>query len=94
MPEGRQGAPRTEQEVYDSLELAVEEIGRENVRALAAAAVGRTDVRPRLAGGMPYGVRRYLQAVLAGRRDGIRARESLSPGVRRVLEATFRRDDG
>lgn len=92
MPEGRQA--QTEQEVLDSLELAVEELGRENVRALAAAAAGFTNVRPRLEGGMPYGVRRWLQAVLAGRRDGLRVPESLSPGVRQVLERVFGRGDG
>lgn len=77
--------------VDESLEAAVPLIGRRNVRALAAASEGATNVRPGpLPVDAPRGMRRYLQNVLGGRREGLRAPGGLPPKVRRVLDRSFR----
>ena len=75
----------------ESLEAAAPLIGKANVRALAAAAAGHTNVRPGpLPVDAPRGMRRYLASVLGGRRAGVRAPEGLPPKVRRVLNRSFR----
>ena len=90
MPAGEQGAePRA---ALESLELAAPELGAANVRALAAAAAGRTEgLRASAHPGMPPGALRYVRNVLAGRRAGIRPPGSLSAPVRRVLDRSFGR---
>lgn len=76
--------------VPDALEAAIPMIGKSNVRALAAAAAGHTNVRPGpLPLDAPKGMRRYLANVLSGRRTGIRAPEGLPPNARRVLNRSF-----
>ena len=77
-------------EGLDALELAVPELGAANVRALAAAAEGRTEgLRAFRHPDMPPGALRYVRNVLAGRREGIRAPDALSAPVRRILDRTF-----
>lgn len=88
MPEGLQAPEPRAAPV--SLDLAAKELGRANVRALAAAAEGRTEgLRAFRHRGMPPGALRYVRNVLAGRRAGIRAPASLSPAARSILDRTF-----
>ena len=72
-------------------ERLIPAVGRGNLRRLSEASRGGPPAHPAL-GGLPAAERRYLEAVLSGRGAEVRAPSTLSPGARRILNRSFRRE--